>query len=43
MTISVSKLFKLKDFREKIKEVSMESAFKEVPCVFMFSDNQISE
>jgi dynein heavy chain len=42
MQITVSKLFKLKDFREKIKEASMESAFKEVPCAFMFSDNQIS-
>lgn len=43
LTISVSKSFKLKDFRDKIKDASMECAFKEVPCVFMFSDNQISE
>ena len=41
--ISVSKSFKLKDFRERIKEWSMEVAFKDVPATFMFSDNQINE
>jgi dynein heavy chain len=42
--VTISKGFKLKEFREKIKEWSQECAFKDnSSAVFMFSDNQISE
>ena len=42
--VTISKGFKLKEFREKIKEWNMEIAFKDnTSAVFMFSDNQISE
>lgn len=41
--VTVSKGFKLKEFREKIKEWSQECAFKDNgAAVFMFSDNQIT-
>ncbi len=42
--VTISKGFKLKEFREKIKEWSQECASKDISsAVFMFSDNQISE
>lgn len=42
--VTISKGFKLKEFREKIKEWSQDCAFKDnSSAVFMFSDNQISQ
>src|ERR1700733_13397821 len=41
--ISTNKNYKLRDFRENIKEWSQNVALKDTPAVLIFSDNQITE
>jgi dynein heavy chain len=41
--ISTNKNYRLREFRENIKEWSQNVALKDTPAVLIFSDNQITE